>query len=475
MAALATGAPVQLERAFDHAAGLVEASAGAEPGRALAADGRIWHDAGATTGQMLALMLADLAEILRRLDARGVPPARTLASTDLRVAVDADIFTNIAALRALRRLFASLAAAAGVPDVRPLIHAFTAERMYTRYDPWTNMLRATAATLAAVTGGAGVITVLPFDHALGLPDRLSRRIARDTQLIARLESNLHRVIDPAGGAPYVKHLADGLARRAWELFREIEATGGLVAALERGHVQEMLARSREERERRIRTREELLVGVADFPDLAERRPQPRTPDLAALRARAQEAVARAEDLPGDFAGLLARAAAGATFRHTGPDPQVAPLPRVRLAEPFERLRDLAEVRRQRGAEVPEAAVFGIGRPRDYVDRSGFAKNLFEAGGFPAREIAPVAGPEEAARALREGGFAIAALAGADEALEREGAAFAAALRGAGARRVFLVGRPAVVPEGLDGVLRRGIDVVALLEDLWRAFGEEVAA
>jgi len=475
VAALALGEPVDLDLAFDHAAGLVEALAGSGEDRALAADGRVWHDAGAATGEMLALMLADLAEVLRRLDARGLAPERVLAAATLRVSLDSDIFTGIAALRALRRLFASLAAAAGAPDVRPHLHAFTAWRMFTRYDPWTNMLRATAATMAAVLGGAQVITTLPFDHALGLPDRFSRRIARNTQLIARLESGLHRVIDPGGGAPYVKHLADGLARRAWELFREIEAGGGLVAALERGEVQRILARAREERERRIRTREELVVGVADFPDLAERRPEPRPFDLAALYARVDAAAARAEDLPGTFASLLERAGAGAVFRHPSARPVITPLTRRRLAEPFERLRDVAEMRRARGEALPTVVVFGIGRPRDYVDRSGFARNLFEAGGFPATEIAPVETPQQAAARLREGGHAIAALAAADETLERDGGAFAAALREAGARHVFLAGRPAAVPEGVDGVLMRGIDVVALLAGLWRAFGEEVAA
>ncbi len=119
--------------------------------------------------------------------------------------------------------------------------------------------------------------------------------------------------------------------------------------------------------------------------------------------------------------------------------------------------------------------FGSGRPGEWGERSGFAKNLFEAGGFPTSEIAPVETPQEAAARLREGGFAVAALAAADGTLEREGGTFAAALRAAGARHVFLAGRPAVVPEGVDGVLGRGMDVVALLAGLWRAFGEEVAA
>ena len=72
--------------------------------------------------------------------------------------------------------------------------------MYARRDPWVNILRGTVACFAAATGGADSITVLPFDHALGLPGRLALRLARNTQLTLLEESSLGRVADPAGGA-----------------------------------------------------------------------------------------------------------------------------------------------------------------------------------------------------------------------------------------------------------------------------------
>ena len=45
-----------------------------------------------------------------------------------------------------------------------------------------------------------------------------RRLARNTQLVLIEESNLARVVDPAGGAWYVEHLTDQLARAAWAAF-----------------------------------------------------------------------------------------------------------------------------------------------------------------------------------------------------------------------------------------------------------------
>ncbi len=83
--------------------------------------------------------------------------------------------------------------------------------MITRDDPWVNLLRGTIATFAAAVGGAEIITCLPFDTALGLPDEFSRRMARNTQLLAAEESNIGRVSDPAGGSWYVEspHRAAG--------------------------------------------------------------------------------------------------------------------------------------------------------------------------------------------------------------------------------------------------------------------------
>src|SRR3546814_6503084 len=81
-------------------------------------------------------------------------------------------------------------------DLRMALHVTTAERAWAGRDAWVNMLRATVATFAAAVGGADSLTVLPYTHALGLPDGFARRIARNTQLVLKEESHLARVVDP---------------------------------------------------------------------------------------------------------------------------------------------------------------------------------------------------------------------------------------------------------------------------------------
>ena len=141
-------------------------------------------------------------------------------------------------------LVARVAEASGAGSAAGSLHltATTSARMMARRDPWVNMLRTTVACAGAAFGGADAITVLPFTWALGKPDAFARRIARNTHLVLQEESAAARVIDPAAGAWYVEKLTDELAGKAWALFQEIEAKGGMAAALESGFVQGEIAR-----------------------------------------------------------------------------------------------------------------------------------------------------------------------------------------------------------------------------------------
>ncbi|OEV24421.1 methylmalonyl-CoA mutase, partial [Streptomyces nanshensis] len=117
--------------------------------------------------------------------------------------------------------------------------------------------------------------------ALGLPDGFARRIARNTSTILLEESHLAGVIDPAGGSWYVEALTDELARAAWAWFQEIEAAGGMAAALRDGLVEARLREGWAERGRALAHRSEPITGVSEFPLLderpVEREPAPERP------------------------------------------------------------------------------------------------------------------------------------------------------------------------------------------------------
>src|SRR5690606_31806680 len=129
-------------------------------------------------------------------------------------------------------------------------------------------------TFAAALGGADSIATAAFDglcgpeaaevDGLGRGSELGRRLALNTQLILRDESGLDRSVDPAGGSHYVEALTDALARAAWQKFRAIEGSGGLVANLSSGAIQRTIAASAEPLRERAATRKQPLTGLSSY-------------------------------------------------------------------------------------------------------------------------------------------------------------------------------------------------------------------
>ena len=149
--------------------------------RALAADGSIYAEAGASDAQELGFVLATAGAHLRACEASGMALADAAAQLTLILSVNADQFAATAKLRALRRCWSRVAEACGLaPEARSIrVEAVTSAAMYSQRDPWVNLLRATLAGFAAATGGADGVTVLPFDWALGVPDEDGLRLARE--------------------------------------------------------------------------------------------------------------------------------------------------------------------------------------------------------------------------------------------------------------------------------------------------------
>ncbi|MFQ5626311.1 MAG: methylmalonyl-CoA mutase subunit beta, partial [Methyloligellaceae bacterium] len=240
---------------------------------AVLVDARPYHGGGGSEAQELGCLCATMAAYLRAMESEGLAPKDGLAQMEFTLACDTDLFANIAKLRAARALVSRIAdvsdACEALPGVR--LHAMTSFRMFSRHDPYVNILRTTIASAAAIFGGADSLSVLPFTYVLGQPDAFARRIARNIQIILLEESSLGAVTDPAGGSWYVESLTQELAEKAWELFQTIESQGGMADALAKGTIQSMLANMADERARDVALGNQGLTGVSSFPDLDEAR------------------------------------------------------------------------------------------------------------------------------------------------------------------------------------------------------------
>ena len=400
------------------------------------ADARAVHEAGGSEAQELAFALAAGTSYLRLLEASGFSLGEARSRISFLMAADADEFLTIAKFRALRKLWAHVEQACGLNQQPAFIAAETAWRMMTRRDPYVNMLRATIAVTAAGVGGADAVTALPFTAALGLPDAVARRVARNMQLILLEESNLFRVADPVAGSGGVEYLTAQLSRTAWTLFQEIEAAGGAATALEQGLIQKKIAATRAAREAAIARRKDAITGTSDYPDLGEL-------PVAVLE------VARPE---------VPAVAGAAAFEA---------LPHMRLAEPFEALRDKSDHLLAKTGARPKVFIANLGRASDFTTRATFAKNFYEAGGIEAPGNDGFKSDAEMIAAFRKSGAKLACLCSSDKVYESEATSAAEALTAAGAV-VHLAGRPdafeaAWRQAGVKGFIYVGCDVLSTLQ------------
>lgn len=233
--------------------------------QALTIDAGYFGNRGGTTTQQLGYALSVAATYLHELPDAELSVADVAAATQLHVAIGTSYFLEIAKLRAVRRLWATLLHAYNLPpDAAPALrlHTSTSTWLQTTLDPHTNLLRFTTEAMAAVLGGATSLTVAPFDSLYREPGEFSERLARNLSIILREESQLGRVADPAAGSYYLETLTDTLARESWALFQATEAKGGLPKAW--GSVLEELRAVSHQQFHRIATGEQVVVGTNRF-------------------------------------------------------------------------------------------------------------------------------------------------------------------------------------------------------------------
>ncbi|MER8580702.1 methylmalonyl-CoA mutase subunit beta [Mesorhizobium sp. M1423] len=240
------------------------------PGVLLEADGRVFHNAGATEAQELGTMLASAVSYLRLFEKARQPLVYAAPHIGFALSVDQDQFVSTAKVRALRRLWARVQEACSIPPSTASIHAETSFRMMTAADPETNILRTTIAAFAAAAGGADSIAILPHTIAHGLPAGFARRVARNAQLIMANESHIEHVADPACGSGAVETLTAELCAAAWQEFQQIEAEGGVLTSLEQGHVQRRVQAASARRNAAYQAGERAIVGTTLHPSKTER-------------------------------------------------------------------------------------------------------------------------------------------------------------------------------------------------------------
>ncbi|MBM3166156.1 MAG: methylmalonyl-CoA mutase [Chloroflexi bacterium] len=228
--------------------------------------------AGATREQDLAFSMAILCAYLQE----GVNAGLDVDSFAPRFSVNAfggsmEFFKEIAFQRAARRMWAKVVKEKfGAKNERSMLlrqpaGAHMGYENCTVQRPLNNLTRSVVGAIASALSGGLPIPMPPFDEPLGLGWSLeASQLSEDAFKILYYEAKLNKVLDPLAGSYYVEHLTDEIEEAAWKELQKIESMGGVVAAIESGYMQREIAKSAFERQRRIETAEDLVVGVNCF-------------------------------------------------------------------------------------------------------------------------------------------------------------------------------------------------------------------
>jgi methylmalonyl-CoA mutase N-terminal domain/subunit len=226
------------------------------------------REAGATAVQEMAFTFANAAAYIREVTARGIPVDTFAPRISWIFNTHSDFFEEVAKYRALRRLWARLMRERfGAADPRSWMfrtHTQTGGSTLTAQQPENNIVRAALQALAAVLGGVQSLALSCYDEALAIPTEAAQRLAVRTQQIIAHESGVTDTVDPLAGSYFIEALTDELERRAEDLFEEVEAMGGAVAAIERGLMQKAIQEEAYRFQCEVEERRSTVVGVNAF-------------------------------------------------------------------------------------------------------------------------------------------------------------------------------------------------------------------
>ncbi len=292
--------------------------------------------AGANPFMELACMLSLAVEYIELGKEIGWTPEKTMSKLVVMMPIDSKFFIQISKVRAARGVWTTLLKAYGIEEdkTQMVISASTSCLTHSQIDSHVNILRHAEAAFAGVVGGIDYLCICPFNTS-----HLANRIAHNIHALLKEESQLHRVIDPAGGSYSVETITHDFIKESWGKFQEQQREGGILQLMKTGKIQRELKVELEALKHSVQTRECSLIGTNVYVDIRQKEE---------LEKQGMHSI-------GD--------------RLTGEE--ILPLSQLRLPVLFE---DLPK-------QSFTAGVIGLGKLKEYKPRADYVSGVLAAGGI----------------------------------------------------------------------------------------------
>jgi methylmalonyl-CoA mutase N-terminal domain/subunit len=231
------------------------------------------REAGSTAVQELAFTLADGFAYVEAGIRAGLAVDDFAPRLSFFFNSHVDFFEEIAKYRAARRIWATrLRERYSARDERSLqlrFHTQTAGCSLTARQIENNIARTAFEAMAAVLGGTQSLHTNSMDEVLALPTEKAAQIALRTQQILAYETGVTSVVDPLAGSWFVESLTDTMEDAVNGYLEELEARGGMLAAIEEGYPQREIADAAFRHQRQLDSGERAIVGVTVFTESAD--------------------------------------------------------------------------------------------------------------------------------------------------------------------------------------------------------------
>jgi methylmalonyl-CoA mutase, N-terminal domain len=228
------------------------------------------REAGSTAAQELAFTLGDGLEYVRWALRRGLDIDDFAPRLSFFFNSHNDFFEEIAKFRAARRIWArEMKETFGAKSPRSWLcrfHTQTAGVSLTAQQPENNIVRVAIQALAAVLGGTQSLHTNSMDEALALPSEEAVTIALRTQQIIAEESGVANTIDPLAGSFFVEHETNKIEQQVYDYWRQVEAMGGVIPAIEKGFFQQEISDAAYQYQRETDAGQRIIVGVNGYND-----------------------------------------------------------------------------------------------------------------------------------------------------------------------------------------------------------------
>ncbi len=474
--------------------------------RTILIDTTSYGDNGATITQELAIAFNTATYYVNALQERGLKLEDIFQHIQFNLTIGSNFFMEIAKFRAFRILWNNFITSYDEKSqVKSFVHAKTSVWNKTKYDPFVNILRTSTETFSAVLGGIDSLQITHLDELIGRPSQFTRRIARNQQIIINEETNMARLIDPAGGSWYIESMTAEVAEKAWEQFQTYEAEGGILVSLQNDLIQDDITDVAELKMKNVGSRKDVIIGTNMFANLEEKKIDFAENELdkkidariahifhlVDQKGKAKDGQCSCscdkkcdcstshdkhilDDISEFFINNGTIGEAYANMWKKGETLEVTPLVKQRASSKIEELRakiETAEVR-------PTVFLANYGPLAQFKPRADFSKGFFEVGAFEVLENLGYSNVDEMVKAALESNSKIICICSTDDAYTEFVVDFVTKLKENNSElTVILAGYPkeeiATYKEaGVDEFIHVKANCYAILNSLWTKVGVE---